>query len=80
MNNEKICDKCFRQIKNKDDYFMVVTYLSGKEIKKGYMHKSCNDEMEHQKKKMMNMVNNLGSMLPGIFNELGIETKKVISV
>lgn len=80
MANEKICDKCFKQIKNKGDYFEVITYMAGKEVKRGYLHKNCHDEVEHQKKKMANTINHLGAVLPGMCQELDVEEQRIISI
>jgi len=77
---KKICDKCFKEIKDNDSYFKVTTYIIGKIVKEGFMHKSCNDKIEDEKKKMLGTLQNVGSLIPGIFQQMGIEPQKVVNV
>lgn len=76
----KICDKCYKEIGDKDNYFRVTTYMKGKIVKEGFMHKSCNDKINEDNMKMINSVNKIGSFLPSLFEKLGVEKKEVIEI
>lgn len=75
---KNICEKCFRNINKGDDYFMVTSFVKGKKFKEGFMHKKCNEEINKQNEQLAKTINGLGSMLPSIFKQIGIEPPEKI--
>ena len=71
------CERCFKPIKAKDDYFEILTYIKGKEVKRVYMHKKCNDEINNLNQGAMKMINNLGGLVRNTFNKLGVGPEQV---
>ena len=76
MKNKKICEKCQRKIDDSEDYFEVRTYSNKELIKKGWLHKKCNEFMNQQNAAMIKTVTELGSYIHPIMKELGITPPK----
>lgn len=71
---KKYCDKCFKEIKIKDDYFEVITYIKGKKILKKFIHKVCHENINKQNKKQFEQtLKPVMNMAKKVFKDLGIE-------
>ena len=80
MKKTKICDRCKLSIKEKSEsYFEIITWEKGKEEKRGYLHKRCNEEMSRQKEQNNKLAEAVLSMTPKVnqmLKQIGIEDVK----
>ncbi|KKM75668.1 hypothetical protein LCGC14_1387940 [marine sediment metagenome] len=76
---KKICDKCFKEIKSKDDYFKVITYMKGEEVLEKFMHKICHESTnEENKKQLQQALQPIMNMSRGLLRTLGIKQPKEV--
>lgn len=78
--NQKVCQKCLKKIKAKDDYACVEMFSKGKSISKGYMHKSCNDKINEENFKVINQLNKLSGAIPELLEKVGISSIKEFEI
>ena len=65
----KICGKCHLIIEESESYAKLEFYELGKLKHKGYLHKTCNDNINQenkQKQEMMNKIMGLASRVEGM--------------
>jgi hypothetical protein len=75
----KICEKCQRKIRPKvEDYFQVDTYVKGKKVKEGFMHRKCHEEVEEEKrrtKRLLDSVEDMAARVGTLLDDSGIKPK-----
>lgn len=81
MDSEsQVCVRCFKKVGKHDNYFKIEIYSHGKKVTTNYMHKSCNDEMNRENRKIQKTIGRISEFIPSLFEEVGIQPKRTVRI